>query len=324
MAKTGHTPRKSLRATPDAVGARRTEARRGPGLIALQRSAGNRAVAQALSRKGAPGAVVVQRHSAGVLEGIAKDLKDRRTKVKGYTHPAETDLLAYIKTQVDEVAKLPEMVTICDTKEKLTEDLAKDLAARAGSSTVDEAHTTSAKSQVDNGGGGFTALDGTVYMLASANNSSALYHELIHVISGEGGATKLAATKTNLNEGFTNYFAEQLAEKYKSAIFPAYPTPTKWAKSFVSEFGAATAYNLYFKDDEAVLFTTLAGRLKTNVETPNKFTKTEVVQFYKAGNLKTDAELADLVKAKIKQGDFMAPDEPSLKWLQRFCGVTAE
>ncbi len=124
------------------------------------------------------------------------------------------ELLEYIYQQVGDIAKFPGMVTVCATKDELNAELAKDLAARAGTSSVTEERRRSAANDVDNGGGGFTAQDGTVFMLESANDSSALYHELIHVLSAPGGTTQLSNTKVNLNEGFTNYFAEELSSKY--------------------------------------------------------------------------------------------------------------
>lgn len=276
---------------------------------------------------------IVQRHSAGVLDKIATDLQERRPTIQGYEHPADKDLMAYIKGHVDEVAQLPSMVTVVDSKQGLIDALAIDLAARAGSPDVDADHRLAAKNDVDNGGGGFTALDGTVYMLNTANDSSALYHELIHVLSGVGGVTQLSVTKTNLNEGFTNYFAVKLAEEYKKTVFPAYPMATKWVTNFVAAYSEKDAYDAYFKDNEKHLYTTLGAKAKQKAKTADELlaktppekaqlTKTEVGLFKKGAAFKSDDEVAEMVKKKIKSAQFIAADEPDLKWLEKYCGVS--
>jgi len=275
---------------------------------------------------------VIQRHTQGVLDKINSDLTERRVTLRGQDPTAVTggDLLEYIYKHVGEIARLPEMVTVCATKDELKAALAKDLAARAGASTVTEEHRASAANDVDNGGGGFTAMDGTVYMLESTNDSSALYHELIHVLSAPGGTTNLSKTKVNLNEGFTNYFAEQLSAKYKKATFPAYPAATAWARKFATKYGDATAYNIYFKDDEELLYTTLAGTLKTNAEAdklihdanakdkkkdPTRFSGPTIKTFFNGATIKDQTALATMIKGKIKAADFLDPAEANLKWL---------
>ena len=306
--------------------------------VSLQRLAGNAVASRhlGLMRSGQPvktAAVLVQRHTQGVLDKINDDLAARRPTLRGAdpTKPEGGDLLAYIYKHVGEISKLPEMVTVCAGKAELKEALAKDLAARAGASSVTEEHRASAAADVDNGGGGFTALDGTVYMLESTNDSSALYHELIHVLSAPGGTTQISKTKVNLNEGFTNYFAEELSAKYKKATFTAYPGATAWVRNFVAKYGQATAYNIYFKDNESLLYSTLAATLKTNVEAdklvhdgnakdntknPTRFTAAALKALMTGNSAKDESALADLIKKKIAATDFLSLDEPNLKWIQ--------
>jgi hypothetical protein len=298
--------------------------------------AGNAAAAQLVANgtggRTAGGLVLrslIQRHTQGVLDNIAADLSTRRATMRG-ADPTKGDLLEYINKNVGDIAKLPGMVTICDTKDKLIDALAIDLAARANSPTVEDQHRVSAASDVNNGGGGFTALDGTVYMLASANDSSALYHELIHVLSAEGGVTQLSKTKMNLNEGFTNYFAEELSTKYTKATFPAYPGATTWVRKFVTKYGRDVAYNIYFKDNEALLYSTLAATLKTNVEAdkaihdanakdktknPTRFTSAAIKNFYTGATIKDAAALGIIIKKKITDAQFLEATEPSLAWM---------
>lgn len=302
-------------------------------LVAQARPIGRRVAATPV-RLAAAGVLrsVVQRHTQGVLDKINSDLSTRRVTLRGQDPTAVTggDLLEYIYKHVGEIARLPEMVTVCATKDELKAALAKDLAARAGASSVTEEHRASAANDVDNGGGGFTALDGTVYMLESTNDSSALYHELIHVLSAPGGTTKLSATKVNLNEGFTNYFAEQLSAKYKKATFPAYPAATIWARKFATKYGDATAYNIYFKDDEDLLYTTLAKTLKTNAEADKlihdanakdkkkdttRFTAAAIKTLFNGATVKDEPALAAIIKTKVKASDFLDSNEPNLKWL---------
>lgn len=274
---------------------------------------------------------VVQRHTQGVLDKINDDLVSRRPTLRGYdATSASGDLLEYINKHVNEISKLPGMVTVCASKDDLKVALAKDLAARAGSTTVTADHERSAANDVDNGGGGFTALDGTVYMLESTNDSSALYHELIHVLSAPGGTTQLSKTKINLNEGFTNYFAEELSTKYKKATFPAYPAATAWVRKFATKYGRDVAYNVYFKDNEALLYSTLATTLRSNVEedkkihdgnakdntkNPTRFTAAALKTMLTGADVKDVPTLAELIKKKIIASDFLSADEPNLKWL---------
>jgi hypothetical protein len=275
---------------------------------------------------------VVQRHTQGVLDKINADLTSRRVTLRGYdpADPTNGDLLEYIYTHVGDIARLPEMVTVCDNADALKEALAKDLAARAGASSVTDEHRRSAAADVDNGGGGFTALDGTVYMLKSANDSSALYHELIHVLSAPGGTTQISKTKVNLNEGFTNYFAEELSEKYKKATFPAYPAATEWVRKFVAKYGRAKAYDIYFKDNEALLYSTMAATLKANAEAdkavhdanakdktknPTRFTAAAIKTLFTGATVKDEAALAAIIQKKIASSDFLDLNEANLKWL---------
>ena len=319
-----HAPRSTR---PRAGGQRRAPAENAQaepaGLLALQRRVGNAAV----------GRMLVQRHTQGVLDKINLDLLGRRGEMRGHD-PTKGDLLAYIRTQVSDIAQLPGMVTVCATKQELIDALAIDLANRAGASSVSEDHRRSAENDVNNGGGGFTAMDGTVYMLESTNDSSALYHELIHVLSAPGGTTQISKTKVNLNEGFTNYFAVELAKTYKKNIFPAYPAATAWVEKFVAKFGRDAAYNVYFKDNEALLYTTLAKQLSTNAEAgkkvldenktggkdsqkPTNLKSTDVGTLFKGTAVKAESELAELIKKKIQASDFLDLKEPNLAWMDR-------
>ena len=311
----------------------------------LQRTAGNRATAQllatgrrapAVQRAGRGKNVVVQRHLPGVLAKLSADLKVVRGTMGAHdpAGPGAGNLTEYIRKHVTDISAMPGMVTVCKTKGELIDALAADMAERAEPPTaVNDSHKASAADEVNNkGGGGFTAKDGTVFMLESTNDSSALYHELIHVLSGEGGVTQLSVTKTNLNEGFTNYFAEELATKYGKKIFPAYPVATEWVRGLVAKITEQVAYNIYFKNNEALLYSTLAGRLKTKLQAAktafdgdkgmkesNGVKKTDVSAFYKGADIKSDAELAAVIKKKIQEAYFMDATEPSLLWLKRLC-----
>ena len=325
----------------------------GQNIAALQVSAGNRTAARMIAGRGGgansarpmvslpPNGIrrsLIQRHLPGVLAKLSEDLTKVRATMGAYdtADPTNGDLMAYVNKHVTDIAALPGMVTVVDTKQKLVQALAEDMVARAPTPTTLEAVMPNATDEVMNkGGGGFTAKDGTVWMLESTNDSSALYHELIHVLSGEGGVTQLSVTKTNLNEGFTNYFAEALATKYSKTIFPAYPVATLWVKKFVAKFGESVAYNLYFKNNEALLYSTLAKQLKTNLDADkaivdaNKLLKpgekpaatklkpTDLSMFTTGGKIKDETAIAVVVKKKITEAYFMDPAEASLVWMDR-------
>jgi hypothetical protein len=280
--------------------------------------------------------LAVQRHLPGVLAKLSKDLLGVRAtmQAKDAGDKAGGDLMDYIRKHVTDISAMPGMVTVLDNQQQLADALAVDMAERAEPPVpVDDSHKASAKDQVFNkGGGGFTAKDGTVWMLASANDSSALFHELIHVLSGEGGVTQLSVTKTMLNEGFTNYFAEELATKYGKKIFPAYPVPTAWVREFAGKVGNSTAYDIYFKNNEALLYSTLAGRMKTKLaaaklvfdgdkaaKDSNGVKKTDIGMFYKGADIKSDADLAAAVKKKVQEAQFFEANEASIAWLKRLC-----
>ena len=296
-------------------------------LHTLQRRVGNRAVAGMLR---AQGHLPVQRHSAGVLEKINNDLTARRQRLQDYAHPGGGDLKAFIQTNMEAIISLSGMVTICKTPDELKAALSQDLADRdpAAAGVINQDHRTAAARDVDNGGGGFTAADGTVYMLESQKESSALYHELMHVLSAKGGVTKLMGTKQQLNEGFTNYFAVELAKKNNTAIFPAYPVPTVWATNFVAKFGESTAYDIYFKNNEALLYSKLAESMRTII-TSGKSADGATIStmvlggFKKSGVLKSDDELAQMAKSKIAGSAFVEAGEGNLTWLYKFTGVAA-
>lgn len=305
-------------------GARSADAESGRPLVAQRRTETKRSL--------------IQRHLPGVLAKLSEDLSKVRATMTGYNtaDPLNGDLMAYINKHVTDIAALPGMVTVVDSKDKLVAALAEDMVARSPTPTTLDAVMPNATDEVMNkGGGGFTAKDGTVWMLESTNDSSALYHELIHVLSGEGGVTQLSVTKTNLNEGFTNYFAEALATKYSKTIFPAYTVATAWVKKFVAKFGDSVAYNIYFKNNEALLYSTLAKQLKTNLDAdklivdankalksgekpaPTKLKATDLSMFTTAGKIKDEAAIAVVVKKKITEAYFMDAGEASLVWMDR-------
>ena len=320
-------------------------------LAELQKTAGNSSTARLIA--GAPSLskrplvsltaqgvqrTLVQRHLPGVLAKLSTDLAQIRTTLSAYNpeDPANGDLMAYINKHVSDIAALPGMVTVVDTKDKLVQALALDMVARAETPTTIDAVMANATDEVMNkGGGGFTAKDGTVWMLASANDSSALFHELIHVLSGEGGVTQLSVTKGMLNEGFTNYFAEALAKKYSKTIYPAYPIATAWVEKFARKFGDSVAYNLYFKNNEALLYSTLAKQMKTNLDADKvihdankskptekpattKYKLTEVNLYCTAGKVKDEGALAVIIKKKISESYFMEATEPGLTMMDKF------
>lgn len=316
-------------------------------IAALQSQVGNRATTRVLARRGAANSsllstesvqrTLIQRHLPGVLAKLSEDLTKVRASMNAYDTADPGDLMAYVNKHVSDISALPGMVTVVETKEKLVDALAIDMVARASEPTTIEAVMPNATDEVMNkGGGGFTAKDGTVWMLESANDSSALYHELIHVLSGEGGVTQLAGTKGMLNEGFTNYFAEALATKYGKTIFTAYPIATAWVKKFAAKFGDSVAYNLYFKDNEALLFSTLAKQMRANlvadkvthdanklVKAPDKpattkFKLTEVNMYSTAGAVKSEDLLAAVIKKKIQESYFMEATEPGLAMMDKF------
>ncbi len=321
----------------------------GERVAALQNAVGNRATTRVLARRGDANPVMlsggsvqrtlIQRHLPGVLAKLSEDLTKVRATLNAYDTADQTngDLMAFVNKHVTDIGALPGMVTVVDSKEKLVAALADDLVTRATEpTTLDDVMPNAIDEVMNKGGGGFTAKDGTVWMLESANDSSALYHELIHVLSGEGGVTQLSATKGMLNEGFTNYFAESLATKYGKTIFTAYPIATAWVKKFAAKFGDSVAYNLYFKDNEALLFSTLAKQMRANlvadkvthdanklVKAPDKpaatkFKLTEVNMYSTAGAIKDETALAVVIKKKIQESYFMEATEPGLAMMDKF------
>jgi hypothetical protein len=165
---------------------------------------------------------------------------------------------------------------------------------------------------VANGGGGFTALDGRIFVLDTAAKSSALFHEVIHVLSGPGGVTPLAQLKMQLNEGFTNYFAEEVAGLVGGEIYAAYAFPTEWARKFAAAHGRDSAFTVYFKGRLDLLYEKMAGFLLKQAQA-NALTATEANLLKVRGEWSMDKALA-MVKSKVKGADFFDKNALPNQW----------
>lgn len=215
--------------------------------------------------------------------------------------PTGGDVVRYISDRITEVGAVEDLLFVV-SRERLVDALANDMAARSGGVPVDESHQQAAEREVANGGGGFTALDGRIFILDTAAKSSALFHEVIHVLSGPGGATPLAQLKMQLNEGFTNYFAEEVAGLVGGEVYAAYAFPTEWARKFAAAHGQDAAYNIYFKGNIDLLYEKMAGFLLKQAEA-NQLKESEANLLKLRGEWSMDKALA-MVKTKVKGADF--------------------
>ncbi len=225
--------------------------------------------------------------------------------------PTGGDIVRYISDRITDAGTVKDLLFVV-SRERLVDALAHDMAARGGGVPVDETHRQAAEREVANGGGGFTALDGRIFILDTAEKSSALFHEVIHVLSGPGGVTPLAQLKMQLNEGFTNYFAEEVAELAGGEIYAAYAFPTAWARKFATAHGRDAAYRIYFKGNLDLLYEKLAGFLLRQAQT-NQLTATEAGLLKLRGEWSMDKALA-MVKNKVRGADFYDKNALPNQW----------
>ena len=225
--------------------------------------------------------------------------------------PTGGDVLRYISDRISDVGSIKDLLFIV-SRERLVDALANDMAARGGAVPVDETHRQAAEREVANGGGGFTALDGRIFILDTAAQSSALFHEVIHVLSGPGGVTPLAQLKMQLNEGFTNYFAEEVAGLVGGEVYAAYAFPTAWARKFAAAHGRDAAYSIYFKGNLDLLYEKLAGHLLSQAQS-NKLSASEANLLKLRGEWSMDKALA-LVKNKVRGADFFDKNALPNQW----------
>ena len=254
--------------------------------------------------------VVAPAIAAPVETGEALTPESIRAQVNLFD-PTRGDVVRYISDRIADVITVKDLLFVV-SRERLLDALAQDLAAREDGVPVDETHRQAAEREVANGGGGFTALDGRIFVLDTAAKSSALFHEVIHVLSGPGGVTRLAQLKMQLNEGFTNYFAEEVAERVGGKVYAAYAFPTTWARKFAAVHGREAAYSVYFKGDLDLLYEKLAGFLLRQAQS-NKLTATETDLLKLRGEWSMDKALA-LVKNKVRGADFYDKNALPNQW----------
>jgi hypothetical protein len=101
-----------------------------------------------------------------------------------------------------------------------------------------------------------------------------------------------------LNEGFTNYFAEEVAGLVGGEVYAAYAFPTAWARKFAAAHGRDAAYSIYFKGNLDLLYEKLAGHLLSQAQS-NKLSASEANLLKLRGEWSMDKALA-LVKNKVR------------------------
>lgn len=129
-----------------------------------------------------------------------------------------------------------------------------------------------------NQGRGFADMNGQIWMLKGVYAKSDLIHEFIHLLSGAGGVTKIYSDISgSLNEGFTQYFAEEVCRKTGGSVAAAYPEETAFVQALGAAHGLTALYDAYFRGNTSGLLDKLttkyeayctAGKLKDGKTVP--------------------------------------------------------
>ena len=76
-----------------------------------------------------------------------------------------------------------------------------------------------------------------------------MIHEMIHILSAQGGQTKILADYgAGLNEGFTHMFTKKACAWDGITVNAAYEGPTEFVEALERKYGTPLLYDAYFKD----------------------------------------------------------------------------
>lgn len=139
------------------------------------------------------------------------------------------------------------------------EALAKALAADNGQPDDWPAQLEKIKEDVSTG---FTAKDGTVFLVRTAAIAHDRVHESVHVLSAQGGRTQILEDfNVSLNEGFTEYFTMAACQRQNIRSSGAYATQLAFVERIIAVVGVAAATQAYLGDGGLdAIITTLAER----------------------------------------------------------------
>jgi Domain of unknown function (DUF4157) len=171
----------------------------------------------------------------------------RATELEVRDQIQKVDLKGDILTS--DAAIVTEMLDVLKGSGKLV--MASDIDALARYMAADKkiAVQQAAEMIASNKGRGFTASNGTIYVLDGQVAAHDIVHETVHVCSAPGGVTKiLTEFGEPLNEGFTEYFTKEFCSKLGVADAVAYPSEVAFIQKLAAKVGNAPLHTAYLQN----------------------------------------------------------------------------
>jgi hypothetical protein len=183
-----------------------------------------------------------------------------RTTVASHTPQTKDTAASFLADQARELLELGISSTVASQADLIPVlaadmkrlDQAKGVAA---TNLSDDQWKAQAKGQIEgNTTTALTTSDDRYIGLVGGEKFDEL-HELVHILSGQGGLSRLQAFKLQLNEGSINYFSEITAEPAGVVVKTRYSTETDVVKKLVKLVdskggnGIKELYEMTFKGD---------------------------------------------------------------------------
>lgn len=167
------------------------------------------------------------------------------------------NMISGIAQNVKSLQNIDKVVNIANDKGSFVAEYAKTISMRNhnGDTTKYKDYLKEAEADIDrNVCRAFTTEEGQAWFFGKANLSDVV-HEVIHILSAQGGLTKLKTDLSNkINEGVTQFFTIKVCNKNGIEVTPAYPEELPFAENLATKFGIDTLYKIYFDGDLNYLY----------------------------------------------------------------------
>jgi hypothetical protein len=180
--------------------------------------------------------------------------------------------------------------------------LATDMARKAGKGESADVYLSAAEGQIK--GNNTTALTTSDDRYTGIEGGAKFdeLHELVHICSGVGGESELHKWKLQMNEGAINYFSELACGLVGVTKVDRYTDETVVCKLLLglfanSDLAADKLYGMTFRGDITGFFLALGHEFNKAKAWPSG----RALGFSEKN--KSDSEIGDMVKAKVKNWD---------------------
>ena len=177
-----------------------------------------------------------------------------RADLKGVFVPGIKNLAVGLKSLASSIADIKSIsstVNLTTDEAEFQREYAKYLSVQEfGDETHHVEKLENAKTQLaDAKCRAFTNQKSEAWFFGATPELSDVIHEIVHILSAQGGQTKILADYgAGLNEGFTHMFTKMACGWNSIAVKAAYATETAFVEKLAAKYGTPLLYQAYFKD----------------------------------------------------------------------------